>query len=59
MVFVHVRPVVVGAAGKTSTTRVLSVLSDSTVAGTDMAAVLARLAESRRHRDDEMERRFE
>jgi hypothetical protein len=41
--------VVVLTTGETATTGVLAVLSDTTVTGRDVAAVLASLAEAARH----------
>jgi hypothetical protein len=51
MVLVHVGTVVVLTTGKTTTTGVLAVLTDTTVTGRDVAAVLAGLRESGRHGD--------
>lgn len=48
VVLVHVGSVVVLTTGKTTTTGVLSVLSDTTVTGRDVAAVLAGLGEAGR-----------
>lgn len=51
MVLVNVGPVVVLTTGHTTTTGMLPVLANTTVTGTDVAAVLARLGESSRHLD--------
>jgi hypothetical protein len=51
VVLVHVGTVVVLTTGKTTTTGVLAVLTDTTVTGRDVAAVLAGLRESGRHGD--------
>lgn len=48
MVLVHVGSVVVLTTGKTTTTGMLSVLSDTTMTGRDVAAVLAGLREAGR-----------
>jgi len=46
MVLVHVGPVVVQTTGQTTTTRMLAVLADTAVTGTDVTTVLSRLSES-------------
>ena len=51
MVFVQVGTVVVLTTGKTTSTRVLAMLADTTVSSTDMASVLSRLAQVGGHVD--------
>jgi hypothetical protein len=49
MVLVEEDSVMVHSSGVTSTSGMLSVLSDTTVTGADMASLLPVLLESRRH----------
>ena len=49
MVLIEEDPVVVHASGVTTTTRVLPVLADSSMAGADVASLLPVLLESGRH----------
>ena len=49
MVLVEVGPVVVLTTGQTTTSRMLSVLSDTTVTGRDVSSVLSGVGESGRH----------
>lgn len=51
MVLVHVGSVVVLTTGKTTTTGVLAVLTDTTVTGRDVTAVLAGVGKAGRHLD--------
>ena len=55
MVLVEVGSVVVLTTSKTATTRMLPVLSDTTVTGRDVAAVLSRVRESGWHCDKSTE----
>jgi hypothetical protein len=51
MVLVHVGSVVVLTTGETTTTRMLAVLTDTTVTGRDVTAVLAGVGKAGRHID--------
>lgn len=51
MVLVHVGSVVVLTTGKTTTTGMLAVLTDTTVTGRDVTAVLAGVGKAGRHLD--------
>ena len=51
MVLVHVGSVVVLTTGETTTTGMLAVLTDTTVTGRDVTAVLAGVGKAGRHLD--------